>query len=272
MTAAVMDVAQLAEPFPFRWQEITNEPKVMRSCLHRLHRTMEYEILDTGGFVRLCTERGRVYWMAQNEQEHTTPDWKLHFSIRPAHVPMAWDILSKLFVEHGCDFGMKAVTEDALATWPHKQRGREITVYIFVHDGSFPDGGPMLCHCEPGSEHRFWLGPEFERSQAFWWNFIAEAESALAAAGVESNGGVAAGDLALGGQYASLRNEAFIWGREEDETDDGDMKLVYPPNAAGWNAARHPCPFELASFNPYSLQAMVSHVQCCRRSRKSRQR
>jgi hypothetical protein len=36
----------------------------------RLHKTMSYYVLHTGGFVRLVTERGRVYWAAQNETSH----------------------------------------------------------------------------------------------------------------------------------------------------------------------------------------------------------
>mmetsp|Transcript_24460 Transcript_24460/g.56328 ORF Transcript_24460/g.56328 Transcript_24460/m.56328 type:complete len:269 (-) Transcript_24460:144-950(-) len=266
--AVCAELAHLADPYPFRWEDITNEPKVVRCCLHRLHRTMEYEILHTGGFIRLCTERGRIYWMAQNEQDHRPPDWKLHFSIQPDHVPQAWDLLSKLFVDWGCDFGMKAVSEDHLSTWPRKQWGREITVYIFVHDGSYPDGGPMMDLCDPGSEHRFWLGPEFERGSTFWWSFVHAAEALLASASIENNGGIATGDLALGGRYASLRNEAFVLGRDE-EVGDG-LKFIYPPNAEGWNAARHPCPLDLSSLRGRRAQVSLPlSLHCCHRRSRS---
>lgn len=238
-------LAATADPHPFRWAAIEEEPKVMRRCLTRAHRTMEYEILHTGGFVRLCTERGRVYWLAQNEHEHRLPDWKLHFSVLPRDVPRAWDVLSRLFVAEACDFGMKAVAAEALATWPAKQRGRELTVYIFQHCAAYADGGPMMECCDPRSEHRFWLGPEFERSGAFWRAFVLKAESMLEEAGVESHGGAATGDLPLG-RYASLRNEAFVPGFE-DALDGlrGPPAFVYPPNEAGWNAAQHAPPMPI---------------------------
>merc|ERR1719253_270654 len=166
-----------AEPFPFGWDVLHHEPKVWRRCLVRSHRTMEYEILHTGGFVRLCTERGRVYWLVQNTHEHRPPDWKIHFSIHPRDVPLAWDVLSRLFMSYACDFGMKAVAGEALSQWPDRQRGRELTVYIFQHDATYyVDGGPMMAYCPHGGQHRFWLGPEFERNADFWAAFVQNAE------------------------------------------------------------------------------------------------
>lgn len=175
-----------------------------------------------------------MYWIAQNEQDHRTPDWKLHFSVKPAHVPKAWDVLSALFMELDCDFGMKAVSGDALESWPQKQFGRELTVYMFQHSATYGWGGPMTGLCEDCQLHNFWLGPEFERDSGFWHQFVQAAEEAFQKAGVESHG-LADGDLKLG-RYASLRNEAFI---------PVDGLHVYPPNNAGWNAAGHACPLQL---------------------------
>lgn len=247
LTPEDLQLAATAEPFPFYWAQIEDEPKVWRNCLKRAHRTMEYEILHTGGFVRLCTERGRVYWLAQNEHDHRLPDWKIHFSVKPQCVPLAWDILTQLFVAESCDFGMKAVAGEALSSWPASQRGREITVYIFQDHEAYAGGGPMMDLCAKGSEHRFWLGPEFERDADFWAHFIRIAEAALAAAGVETNGGVAAGDLPLG-TYASVRNEAFVLERPDAAVRGGrrsPLLYVYPPNFEGWNAAGHSCPLKL---------------------------
>lgn len=239
-------MAVTSHPHPFKWHLVEAEPKVMRSCLTRAHRTMEYEILHTGGFLRLCTERGRVYWLAQNTEEHRTPDWKLHFSILPRDVPRAWDALSALFMAHACDFGMKAVSGDALASWPRRQHGRELTIYIFQHCWDYDGGGPMMDCCKPGTEHRFWLGPEFQRSPSFWSSFVAEAERVLLDAGIENHGGTAIGDVALG-RYASLRNEAFVLRREQTNQHrrNGAMTFIYPPNEAGWNAAGHPLPMHV---------------------------
>lgn len=100
------------------------------------YKTMEYHVLHTGGFVRLCTHRGRSYWNAQNESGHVTPDWKLHFSTHLDDVGKAWDILAALFLEMKAEIGLKAVlhkkgTEQG-DRWSEVQRGRELTVYIYV--------------------------------------------------------------------------------------------------------------------------------------------
>ena len=46
----------------------------------RWMQTRTYHVLHTGGFLRLATERGRVYWVAQNMTSHSTPDWVSHLS------------------------------------------------------------------------------------------------------------------------------------------------------------------------------------------------
>ncbi|CAJ1344223.1 unnamed protein product, partial [Effrenium voratum] len=250
-TTTCVELACRGQPNPFRWTEIEHEPKagshsrrgqastpkaqVLRNCISRGFRSTEYEILHTGGFVRLCTDRGRVYWLAQNEHEHRLPDWKLHFSVAVEDIPRAWDILTELFLGEGCDFGMKAVAQEAFDSWPAKQRGRELTVYIFQNHAAYAGGGPMMGYC-PGSEHNFWLGPEFEREAGFWASFVDQAEHLLAAGGIRSRG-VAHGDLKLG-HYASLRNEAFLF-------DAASGLYIYPPNSAGWNSAGHACPMHL---------------------------
>jgi len=265
--AVGLDLAPLLKPHPFRWEDIEREPKVIRCCLHRLHRTMEYEILHTGGFLRLCTERGRVYWLAQNEHDHCLPDWKLHFSVNPEHVPLAWDVLTQIFMEKACDFGMKAVAQDALENWPEYQRGREITVYIFQNDPAYLGGGPMMNCCDPDTEHRFWLGCEFERPSCFWHDLVRDAEVALREAGVESHGGTANGDLPLDGLgYASLRNEAFIPVRKDiNGRGCGHTMYIYPPNGAGWNAAGHRSPLEFPWQVRLRLLVAAHFSMCCQR-------
>mmetsp|Transcript_14955 Transcript_14955/g.26192 ORF Transcript_14955/g.26192 Transcript_14955/m.26192 type:complete len:268 (+) Transcript_14955:89-892(+) len=263
----MLEVACRAEPNPFQWVEVEHEPKVLRTCLHRNFRTTEYEIFHTGGFIRLCTDRGRIYWLAQNEHDHKLPDWKIHFSVEPRDVPGAWNVITGLFMRQACDFGMKAVAREALGDWPAGQRGRELTVYIFQNHPAYQGGGPMMGLCTKGTEHNFWLGQEFERDSDFWLQFVREAETALAAAGIRSRG-VADGDLALGA-YASLRNEAFVLGRDVC----GDMMPIYPPNAAGWNAAGHDCPLNLPMAVHLKAQALFLLCKlrksiCCHRSRR----
>lgn len=152
-----------------------------------------------------------------------------------------------------CDFGMKAVAGEALETWPEKQRGRELTVYIFQHHEAYAGGGPMMGLC-PGQEHEFWLGPEFERESLFWAGFVQVAENKLADAGVRSRG-VADGDFPLG-EYASLRNEAFVL--------DSSREFVYPPNCVGWNAAGHCCPLQLSLSQHIRHRSILAYRAACR--------
>ena len=80
----------------------------------------------------------------------------------------------------------------------------------------------------------------------FWAEFIEETENRLRINGVKSRG-CAEGDLALG-EYASIRNEAYVkW--VTTVNDRGE--LLYPPNAAGFNAAGH--------FLPDNVKAILQH-------------
>jgi len=223
----------LPSDHPFAWDVVAKDPKGDHgtfSLRGNWYKTMTYELLHTGGFLRLCTLRGRVYWNAQNEHGHLTPDWKLHFSVEVGQIPLVWDILAALFMEYMCEIGMKATTiseED----WSPQQRGREITVYLFQYSYCYGPGGPMM-GLVPEEDHTFYIGREVEGifTAPFWFTWIQEAEARLAAAGVRSRG-TADGDLALPGcVYASLRNEAFV------KVNGGEPE--YPPNHTGWNATR----------------------------------
>lgn len=248
----------------FSWESIFAEgprgaaAKREREAKVRVFKDTEYEINHTGGFVRLCTMRGRAYWITQNTaSEHTTPDWKIHFSVHLDDIPVAWNLLAALFMESGCDMGMKATYIHLLpGGWSEKQRGREMTVYIYKYDPRFDGaggrGGEMAaCFPEDSADFcRVWLGREFELPADFYTSFVATAEARLRANGVRSRG-CAEGDLPLG-HYASLRNEAFVQrptrclmhtasGKEWREVPS----LVYPPNDSGWNAADQPCPVNI---------------------------
>lgn len=133
--------------------------KLYREVTVRTYRTTEYHVLHTGGFLRLCTMRGRMYWLAQNQTGHITPDWKLHFSVELQDIPTAWDLLAALFLERGCEVGMKATYAHLRNErhWSPSQRGREITLYIYVHDEAFEEAQEDDC-C-------LWLGTEYERCE-----------------------------------------------------------------------------------------------------------
>jgi hypothetical protein len=125
----------------FSWETICKDPKKQHDSVSvrgSWYKTMQYEVLHTGGFLRLCTLRGRAYWNLQNTESHTTPDWKIHFSIADlSQAGLAWNIIAALFIERYCDFGMKVVTVEDGREWPEKQHGRELTVYIYHWDKRF---------------------------------------------------------------------------------------------------------------------------------------
>lgn len=261
---AVFEGGRLNATHPFQYERVMESPKADHGTYTmRWYKNLTYHLLHTGGFLRLATERGRVYWLAQNETTHTTPDWKIHFSIAPRgaweeDIGVAWDILAALFMERCCEVGMKARYDP----WQDQgQRGRELTVYVYSFDQAFDEGhkgGPMAdllskagSLSPPGQEHVHYLGPECEAMYTgeFWFLFIQEAERRLQEAGLVS-AGLADGDLALPGcQFASLRNEAYV--RVPNEAWHAGAPahvprtaLAYPPNDVGWNGIGHANPFE----------------------------
>eukprot|EP00039_Didymoeca_costata_P016444 m.296784 g.296784 ORF g.296784 m.296784 type:complete len:346 (+) comp16393_c8_seq4:154-1191(+) len=232
----------LPDDHVYSWRSFEEDPKGDKGEVHMRgswFKTMEYGVLHTGGFVRLCTSRGRVYWNAQNETGHVTPDWKLHFSVNMDDIGKAWNILAALFMEMKAEVGMKATYIPA-SEWSEGQRGREITVYIFVHNYSYKG---YMQNVFPDIDHMLYLGPEIAIYESpYWISFILEAERRLTKAGIRSRG-VADGDLGLPGcTFASLRNEAFVGG-------------IYPPNNLGWNAANQPNPFLEVVFMLRLLQS-----------------
>eukprot|EP00732_Lithocolla_globosa_P005924 Lithocolla_globosa_v1_NODE_6485_length_1080_cov_88.395122.p1 type:complete len:275 gc:universal NODE_6485_length_1080_cov_88.395122:190-1014(+) len=224
---------------PFSWKNLMADPKQIQDFSQRgdWYKTMQWESLHTGGFLRICTSRGRMYWLEQNMQEHKTADWKLHFSVSLAQIPLAWDILCQHFLHSFCEIGMKASTHAFEGVeWPSSQMGREITVYIYNFNEKYKTGSDIMPESE---QHVFYLGPEIEAvyDQVFWFKFIRQAERKLKDGGIKANN-LADGDFPLPGCcFTSLRNEAFVLHDQGSE-----RRLIYPPNERGWNAAMHPNP------------------------------
>jgi hypothetical protein len=188
----------------------------------------EYTALCNNGFIRLHGSKGRAYWLAQNELEHLTPDWKLHVSVVHEDVPKAWNLISNLFVKFKSRSGMKVAY---LKENTKIARGREITIYIYKFDEEYRRSS------EIGQDWSLDLADE--HSQQFWFCFIEEVERLLKSNRIRTNL-IAKGDLAIG-HYVSLRNEAYIFDKKLG-------KEIYPPDEAGWNAAQHEPPFDLRKF------------------------
>lgn len=125
-------------------------------------------------------------------------------------------------------------------SWPQHMRGRELTVYIYRYHQGFEDVLPPDL-----------LSVNDEHTWEYWEAFRTEAEQQMAEAGLEVQG-IAEGDLGLG-TYSSLRNESFCvakpewnlpqsWHGIDLGAAQGSEQWVYPPNIAGWNAAKHESP------------------------------
>ena len=216
---------------PFAWANLLTEPRGDHGTVtERLTgRAVDgcppltwFTLYDQGGFLRLLTKRGANYFAQQNLTGHITPDWKIHFSVEHDDLPTAWNLLASLFMSMRCEFALKCTVCDA-SQWTTDQYGRELTVYMFVHDAAYEEASAS--QADPETR----LGVQYERDASWWQEFVARAERMLAAHSVRTRG-CAVGDLPMSGcRYASLRNEAFV--------DD-----AYPSNQLGFNAAKHPLP------------------------------
>lgn len=186
---------------------------------------IEYEGMCTGGYTKLYTLPGKIYWLIQNSENHLTPDWKFHVSVRDSDVKTAWNLVARIFIGMGCRSGMKV---KYLKENPQTVRGREITVYIPIYVKKYDLS-------EIGNDIGF--NSSIQQDEDFWYQLFDKIEETLKANNITSNG-CAKGDLPLG-EYVSLRNEAFVTiGREE----------CYPPDNYGWNAAKHELPFDIKRF------------------------
>jgi len=211
-------------PFAFKTiiKDLKNMPDVEVN-------NVRYGMLHTGGFTRVSTDKCRLYWIAQNTTEHTTPDWKFHVSVHPNDLPRAWDLVVNCFLESGL-FGMKMClysAENQFGHWSVKQNGREITVYIYIHDTSYD-----TFYCEDKS---MMLSTKDELAEEQLHEFVSNVASVLDWNSVQTNG-LADGDRRIN-HYVSIRNEAFVKIGKE---------LCYPPNDYGWNACKHHCPIQIA--------------------------
>jgi hypothetical protein len=57
--------AGLPADHPFSWEQVQADPKGQHGIVESRglwYKTMKYELLHSGGFLRLFTLRGRAYW------------------------------------------------------------------------------------------------------------------------------------------------------------------------------------------------------------------
>lgn len=205
------------------------------------------ELLVTNGFVKIYTFKGRIYHIKQNIDNHTVPDWKFHFNVKPEEIPKAFNIVSETLLKHSIKntkdediiddiiISMKAYNIN-LCT--QMQEGREITLYIYTFDKRLnEDPFEMDVKDENGklNKIKYIFRKNEERKFKFYYDLLIDIEKQLSEAKIRQTviNGAADGDLWLG-KYASLRNEAFC---KENNL------YVYPPNYRGWNSLKQKKPF-----------------------------
>lgn len=217
---------------------------------NRMLQRSDYYLGASNSFVRLFTITARRYWLAQASSEHLTADWKVHFSIRPRDIPLAFNLLSELYFNMKLPVGLKARYPDHWKDyenrWPQHMRGREITVYILLYEKSSTTMQTMLYSANDLTKSKHmtdWellsvgdiyasydLTPKDEIPLDRYLDYVVKAEKLLEQHKIQSNG-CADGDYPIG-KYTSLRNEKFV-----AIEDDEKIRLIYPPNECGYNGS-----------------------------------
>ena len=227
---------------------------------NRLLHQSGYYLGASNGWVRLFTLPARRYWVAQAACEHLTADWKIHFSIRPQDIPLAFNLLAELYYKMKLPAGLKAPYPDSRKDdsnhWPKHMRGREITVYILLFERTTRTKQTMFYSRQNLAEAKQtidWpiastedvysacdLTVDDEVPLDRYLDFAVRAEQLLAKHHVQSRG-CATGDYPLG-WFCSLRNEKFIATEADENNNDGSnpLKLNYPPNECGYNGSNDP--------------------------------
>ena len=206
------------------------------------------ELLVTNGFVKIYTYKGRIYHIKQHIDNHTVPDWKFHFNVRPEEIPKAFNIVSETLLKHiikntkdediidDIFISMKAYNIN-LCT--EMQEGREITLYIYTFDKRLNEE-PVEIEVEDENgklnKIKYIFRKDEEKNFKFYLDLLIDIENQLKKLKIKKRieNACAYGDLWLG-DYASLRNEAFCKGVNEG--------YIYPPNNRGWNSLKQKMPF-----------------------------
>ena len=186
------------------------------------------ELLVTNGFVKIYTFKGRIYHIKQNIDNHTVPDWKFHFNVKPEEIPKAFNIVSETLLKHSIKntkdediiddifISMKAYNIN-LCT--QMQEGREITLYIYTFDKRLnEDPFEMDVKDENGklNKIKYIFRKDEEKNFKFYLDLLIDIENQFKKLKIKKRieNRCAYGDLWLG-EYVSLRNEAFCKGENE---------------------------------------------------------
>jgi hypothetical protein len=212
------------------------------------NKKIKLELLVTNGFVKIYTYKGRIYGIKQNIDQHTIPDWKIHFNVTSEDISKSFNIISETFIKHIInntkeediiDDLIIAIKAYNINLAVKIQKGREITLYIYTFNEKLNDQlEEFEVEDEKGDKQKvaYIFRKNEERNFKFYYDLLIDIEQQLNNMKIKKTikNGAADGDLWLG-KYSSLRNESYC----KDKNGD----LVYPPNDKGFNSAKQKMPF-----------------------------
>jgi hypothetical protein len=234
---------------------ITNRYDIPNQFIEVNNKKIKIELLVTNGFVKLDTIKGRLYGIAQINENHTLPDWKIHVNISHDDISKAWKIISESLLKYTIKYShekniiddliisMKAININLNDNFAEHMSGREITIYIYIFDELLnqnnENGIEIIDLNDKGKEVKinYFFRKNDEEKFIFWYEFLIDIEEKLKQLKIKKKklDGAADGDLWLG-NYTSLRNESFVLNDEKKDYE-------YPPNNKGWNGAKKKKPF-----------------------------
>ena len=211
-------------------------------------KKIRIELLVTNGFVKIYTFKGRIYHIKQNIDNHTLPDWKFHFNVKPEEIPKAFNIVIDTLLKHIIKTAENEdILEDIFISMKayninlckNIQEGREVTLYIYTFDKRLNEEPVEIdIDDENGNLNKikYVFRKDEEKKIEFYYDLLIDIENQFKKIKLKKRieNSAADGDLWLG-EYASLRNEAFCKGK--------DGEYIYPPNNRGWNSLKQKMPF-----------------------------
>ena len=232
----------LGERFDYKYA-VNHRLEIPNQFISIKDKKILIELLVTNGFVKIYTFKGRIYHIKQNIDNHTVPDWKFHFNVRPEEIPKAFNIISETLLKHIIqNTKSEEILEDIFISMKayninlctKMQRGREITLYIYTFDERLnQEPVEIYVDNEDGQKKliKYVFRKNEEKKFKFYYDLLIDIENQLSLNKIKQTveNGAADGDLWLG-KYASLRNEAYCKG-----INGG---YIYPPNNKGWNSAK----------------------------------
>ena len=176
---------------------ITNRYDIPNQFIEVNNKKIKIELLVTNGFVKLYTIKGRLYGIAQINENHTLPDWKIHVNISHDDISKAWKIISESLLKYTIKYShekniiddliisMKAININLNDNFAEHMSGREITIYIYIFDELLnqnnENGIKIIDLNDKGKEVKinYFFRKSDEEKFIFWYEFLIDIEEKL---------------------------------------------------------------------------------------------